>query len=73
MRHADKISAFDAMDSNTQTQTAGGIEERMITLDLTREEIDALNLAAARLGMTAPALLSLALETETKNRAALIA
>lgn len=59
--------------NRTQTQTAGGIEERMITLDLTREEIDALNLAAARLGMTAPALLSLALETETKNRAALIA
>ena len=58
------------MNTQTDTQTAEAKQEREITLYLTREQIDALNLAAARLGMTAPEMLIRALITEVKNRPA---
>lgn len=60
------------MTTQTDTQTAGTVQS--ITVYLTREQIDALNLAAARLGMTAPEMLKRAMIAEVKNRpAALIA
>lgn len=58
------------MNTQTDTQTTGAKQERKITLCLTREQIDALNLDAARLGMTAPEMLIRALITEVKNRPA---
>lgn len=58
------------MNTQTDTQTAGAKQERNITLYLTREQIDALNIAAARLGMTAPEMLKRALMAEMKNRPA---
>lgn len=56
------------MTTQTDTQTAGTVQS--FTVYLTREQIDALNLAAARLGMTAPEMLSRALIAEMKNRPA---
>jgi len=44
------------------TTTAGEVRE--ILLYLTREEIDALNLAAARMGMTAPQMMENALAAD---------
>lgn len=56
------------MTTQTDTQTAGTVQN--ITVYLTREQIDALNLAAARLGMTAPEMLKRAMIAEVKNRPA---
>lgn len=56
------------MTTQTDTQTAGTVQS--ITVYLTREQIDALNLAAARLGMTAPEMLKRAMIAEVKNRSA---
>ncbi len=56
------------MTTQTDTQTAGTVQS--ITVYLTREQIDALNLAAARLGMTAPEMLKRAMIAEVKNRPA---
>lgn len=56
------------MTTQTDKQTAGTVQS--FTVYLTREQIDALNLAAARLGMTAPEMLSRALIAEMKNRPA---
>ena len=58
------------MNTQTDTQTAGAKQERNITLYLTREQIDALNIAAARLGMTAPEMLRRAVIAEVMNRPA---
>lgn len=48
--------------TNHNTTTAGEVRE--ILLHLTRVEIDALNLAAARMGMTAPQLMAHALAAD---------
>ena len=56
------------MTTQTDTQTAGTVKS--FTVYLTREQIDALNLAAARLGMTAPEMLRRAMIAEMKNRPA---
>ena len=56
------------MTTQTDTQTAGTVQS--ITVYLTRKQIDALNLAAARLGMTAPEMLKRAMIAEVKNRPA---
>lgn len=56
------------MTTQTDAQTAGTVQS--ITVYLTREQIDALNLAAARLGMTAPEMLKRAMIAEVKNRPA---
>ena len=56
------------MTTGTDKQTAGTVRPCMV--NLTREQIDALNLAAARLGMTAPEMLSRAVIAEVKNRPA---
>ena len=56
------------MTTQTDTQTAGTVQS--ITVYLTREQIDALNLAAARFGMTAPEMLKRAMIAEVKNRPA---
>ena len=53
--------------SNEQTTKNTGNGERIVTAMLTREQIDALNLAAARLGMTAPEMLRRAVIAEVKN------
>lgn len=55
--------------SNEQTTENTGNGERIVTAMLTRAEIEAMNATAARLGMTAPAMLSRALlaEMESKN------
>ena len=52
---------------NTTENT--GTSERTITLYITPAELEALNAQAARLGMTAPAMLSRAViaEVESKN------
>ena len=54
------------MTTQTDTQTTGTVQS--FTVYLTREQIDALNLAAARLGMTAPEMLRRAMIAEMKNR-----
>lgn len=56
------------MTTQTDTQTTGTVQS--FTVYLTREQIDALNLAAAHLGMTAPEMLSRAMIAEMKNRPA---
>lgn len=56
------------MTTGTDKQTAGTVRPCMV--NLTREQIDALNLAAARLGMTAPEMLSRAVIAEVMNRPA---
>lgn len=66
-----KYPLYVTMSTQTNTQTAGTV--RPVTVNLTRWEIDALNRAAARLGLTALEMLSLAAVAEMKNRAALIA
>lgn len=50
--------------SNEQTTENTGNTERIITAMLTRAEIEALNVTAARLGMTSPEMLSRALMAE---------
>lgn len=60
---AVKITAFNAMINEIHNTTTAG-EVREILLHLTRVEIDALNLAAARMGMTAPQMMANALTAD---------
>lgn len=60
--HAVIITAFPAMNTTLKQTTAGEVRE--ILLHLTRVEIDALNLAAARMGMTAPQMIENALAAD---------
>lgn len=50
------------MNTTLKQTTAGEVRE--ILLHLTRAEIDALNLAAARMGMTAPQMMENALAAD---------
>lgn len=50
------------MNTTLKQTTAGEVRE--ILLHLTRAEIDALNLAAARMGMTAPQMIENALAAD---------
>lgn len=53
--------------SNEQTTENTGNVERIVTAMLPRAEIEALNTAAARFGMTAPEMLSRALIAEVQK------
>lgn len=53
--------------NNKQTTDKAGNVERIVTAMLTRAEIEAMNATAARLGMTAPEMLSRALIAEVQK------
>ena len=54
------------MSKEQPTENTGNVE-RIVTAMLPRAEIEALNTAAARFGMTAPQMLSLALVAEVQK------